>query len=547
MSPPPPDERDSLPEEFRALLRDVERLFRDCARDYAARHPDLIQDSPRAFLDRMLELHRGLVLKVYVAMAQADQRVTAAELRLGQELFEHAWGRRLTPDQVKESVLHYSETTHLRWDSLLWPFDQLSSFAARSEELHSLVLRLARLVARTDGEATPRALQQLRWIGTEMSRAIERVPLLGAEPELEPEPPARRPVALARQDDLRLESEDRAARVLAGAGADQLPEVLDALDGLIGLETIKGDARELINFLKMQQERNRYGLPQTPVCLHAVFTGNPGTGKTSVARLYGRILGALGILAKGHLVETDRSGLVAEYAGQTAPKTNKRIDEALDGVLFIDEAYSLVAEKGDDPYGAEALQALLKRMEDDRDRLVVILAGYPGPMAELLRANPGLSSRFGRTFVFPDYSASELGRIFETLCDRDHYRLPPPTRARLLLGFRHLLAGKDEHFGNGRLARNVYERSVRQLANRLASVSPLTRELLTTLQSEDVVMEGVPATIWQGQDKDGLAFRVTCPGCQTACRVRQLGGRERCGNCGREFEADWGEIERPLS
>src|SRR5262249_31610405 len=150
---------------------------------------------------------------------------------------------------------------------------------------------------------------------------------------------------------------------------------------------------------KMQQERKKFDLPHTAISLHSVFSGNPGTGKTSVARLLGHIFGAMGLLAKGHLVETDRSGLVAEYAGQTAVKTNKKIDEALDGVLFIDEAYSLVSDKkGDDAYGAEAVQTLLKRMEDDRDRLVVILAGYPKPITRLLRSNPGLSSRFSRQF-----------------------------------------------------------------------------------------------------------------------------------------------------
>jgi replication-associated recombination protein RarA len=142
----------------------------------------------------------------------------------------------------------------------------------------------------------------------------------------------------------------------------------------------------LINYLKMQKERAKFDLPETSITLHSVFSGNPGTGKTTVARLLGRIFGAMGILARGHLIETDRSGLVAEYAGQSAPKSHKKIDEALDGVLFIDEA----------PYGLEALQVLLKRMEDNRDRLVVVLAGYPEPMQGLLDSNPGLSSRFSR-------------------------------------------------------------------------------------------------------------------------------------------------------
>src|SRR5438552_9182198 len=147
----------------------------------------------------------------------------------------------------------------------------------------------------------------------------------------------------------------------------------------------------------------------------------------------------MGILARGHLVETDRSGLVAEYAGQTGPKVNKKVDEALDGLLFIDEAYSLVADGGDDPYGTEAIQTLLKRMEDDRDRLVVVLAGYPEPMDRLLKSNPGLSSRFPRTFIFPDYTAAELGSILQEFCRKNQYELPVLTRVKSLLGFQYLL------------------------------------------------------------------------------------------------------------
>src|SRR5262249_4579675 len=177
------------------------------------------------------------------------------------------------------------------------------------------------------------------------------------------------------------------------------------------------------------------------------------------------------------LVETDRAGLVAQYEGQTAPRAHQKIDEALDGVLFIDEAYSLVAEDGSDRYGQEALQVLLKRMEDDRHRLIVVLAGYPRPLERLLRSNPGLSSRFSRQFTFPDYTAAELGHIFQFLCSKDRYVLPPRTRVKLLLGFQYLLDHRDEHFGNGRLARNVFERAIGRLANRIASVVPLTREL----------------------------------------------------------------------
>jgi hypothetical protein len=532
-------------EEFRQLLGQCQELYQCCARDYVARNPELIHDTPSAFMERMLNLHRGLVLKVFVEVAQAQhQRINPAEVELARELFDHAWGKRLNDQQVMDTLLQYTETTHLRWDSLLYPFERLSTFRARAADLVAVVERLAELVAEANPHVDARTRRQLRWISTELQRFTHPVALAETEPRSDRPPAGRSPVQ--QQDDFELTPKmlpRQAVRVVTRASEEQLAEVLQELDGLIGLDAIKREVRELVNFLTIQEERKKYDLPQTPITLHAVFTGNPGTGKTTVARLVGRILGAMGILAKGHLIETDRSGLVAEYAGQTGPKTNKRIDEALDGVLFIDEAYSLVAEKGDDPYGTEALQTLLKRMEDDRDRLVVILAGYPRPMAALLRTNPGLSSRFSRSFAFPDYSAAELGRIFQILCERDRYQLPGRTRAKLLLGFQHLLDQRDEHFGNGRLARTVFERSVRRLANRLAGIKPLTRELLTTLQAEDLVLDDVPAAVWGALDSDALRFALSCPGCQQAIQLSQkyLGRKVQCRRCAHEFEADWGE------
>jgi hypothetical protein len=534
---------------YRELLGECERLYRSCATQFIEQHPDLINDTPEHFLERMLDLHRGLILKVFVEIAQADERISRREKELGRELFEHAWGKRLNDEQLKGALVHYVEETHLRWASLLWPFERLSAFRERAHELFALVQRMALAVASANRRVDPRALEHLHWIIAEMQKTILPVPLAGDSSPPIPVRPVGRPSA--QQQDFEIGPRARpgqsgAVRRAAREDRESLADVLAELDALVGLASIKKDVRELVDFLKMQEQRRSFDLPQTPLTLHAVFTGNPGTGKTTVARLFGRILGAMGILAKGHLIETDRSGLVAEYAGQTGPKTNQRINEALDGVLFIDEAYSLVAESGGDAYGTEALQALLKRMEDDRDRLVVILAGYPGPMEALLESNPGLSSRFGRTFAFPDYTTVELGRVFATFCRRDHYTLPARTRAKLLLGFRHLLDHRDEHFGNGRLARKVFEHSVRRLACRLAGVKSLTKALLTTLQPEDIVMEDVPDEVWRGLEGDAYTFHLTCAGCTHASRLPPglLGSRVRCHHCAHEFEADWAEPER---
>ncbi|MEZ6091065.1 MAG: AAA family ATPase [Pirellulaceae bacterium] len=326
----------------------------------------------------------------------------------------------------------------------------------------------------------------------------------------------------------------------------RLKASLQELDQLIGLSQVKERIRSLANYLKLQNQRAAAGLPTMPISLHMAFVGNPGTGKTSVARIVGQILGAMGVVRQGHVVETDRSGLVAEFAGQTAVKTNKLIDSALDGVLFIDEAYSLVDESGDDAFGREAIQTLLKRMEDDRSRLVVILAGYPNEMESMIRSNPGLGSRIGTTLQFEDYDPVALGKIFEVLCDANHYHLPAASRHRLLLAFTELYEHRDRHFGNGRLVRNCFEESVRQLANRVAEIVPLTEELLTRLEPEDVNVPGVGNDAIDRLVAQNDLLRVTCATCGKRLKVqpRLLGRKVRCRDCENIFNADWAEVER---
>ena len=269
---------------------------------------------------------------------------------------------------------------------------------------------------------------------------------------------------------------------------EDLDKLLEELDSLVGLTQIKKDVRSLINLIKVRKLRQAEELKVPEMSLHMVFTGNPGTGKTTVARLLARLYRSIGVLSTGTLLEVDRAGLVAGYVGQTALKTLEAIKKARGGILFVDEAYSLVPDgTGANDFGQEAISTILKAMEDMREELVVIVAGYPEPMERFIESNPGLESRFGKYFHFEDYNGAELMDIFRLQCRKNQYVPDEETEKFCVDMFNEMYENRDENFGNARDVRNIFERAVTNQANRLAEMEKPTKDDLMKLIKDDIV------------------------------------------------------------
>lgn len=266
---------------------------------------------------------------------------------------------------------------------------------------------------------------------------------------------------------------------------ETINDVLAELMLMIGLDRVKADVTQMVNFIRVQQLRTAQGLPASDISRHLVFSGNPGTGKTSIARILSRIYKQLGLLSRGHLVETDRAGLVAGYVGQTALKTKEVAESALGGVLFIDEAYSLNVA-GDNDFGREAIDTLLKFMEDNRDDLIVIVAGYTSLMDKFLSSNPGIRSRFNKFLAFDDYSPPQLSQIFESFCLESGFQLSESGQHSLDQLFLHLFSNRDDTFGNGRLARNIFEQSITNQATRIIGLPNIDKRTLSLITEQDI-------------------------------------------------------------
>lgn len=262
---------------------------------------------------------------------------------------------------------------------------------------------------------------------------------------------------------------------------------MEELNELIGLQTVKHDVEELVGLAKIRKMREEKGMKSVPVSLHLVFSGNPGTGKTTVARILGKLYKDIGILSTGQMIETDRSGLVAGYVGQTAIKTQKKIQEAMGGILFIDEAYTL--NQKDESFGQEAIDTILKAMEDHRDEFVVIVAGYTQLMKDFVESNPGLKSRFNKFFEFPDYTSDELQQIFELQCNKYQYKLTDEADAAVRKEIIRLEEQKGENFANAREVRNLFEKIITNQAARVSALEEVDEEMLSTITIDDLTDE----------------------------------------------------------
>ncbi|MBW3614922.1 MAG: AAA family ATPase [Actinobacteria bacterium] len=455
---------DLLEAPVRRFIDDLSPVLAEIAHDIV---PGMPPDKPP--MDVTVE-----AFNLVAAVVDADGRHTDAELwaLIG------AFASRLpslpayaTPDDVREAQLVAGKRSWLAAPSLL--FDILVETDRRQRTRHAWTyyeraIRLAHNVCALDAVASESELAAVERFRNVLLRALDRRGL--------PRPGGAAGAPASDAAAARSPAPEEPAR--------PIEEMLAELDGLIGLAPVKAEVKLVTNLLQVQKLREDRGLPVVESSRHLVFTGNPGTGKTTVARLLAQIYRTLRVVEKGHLVETDRAGLVAGYVGQTALKVKEVFDSALGGVLLIDEAYAL-ARGGDKDFGQEATDTLVKLIEDHRDDIVVVAAGYPDEMHKFVESNPGLRSRFPKTIHFPDYTNDELVSIFESMCKKSSYTCGAEAKAAASRYFQS--QPRDKGFGNGRLARNLFESAMAHQASRLVAITEPTNEQLMELLAEDVV------------------------------------------------------------
>jgi len=479
------------------LAREMECLSRDCEKVIQAEQdkqysPGLSPES-RALMkeaDRILAPHR-ITLDAFdfaVYVCNADGSISEDEIVLARGIFSSLY-------RTQKDISGLSANMRDKYPKCKLAFEKQPSgsvwncleendrlYGTRySIRYRELLLRMSNMFAYAEGERNDEKLACV----AQIERALSRPQMAPSAGTISTQPQGRgKPGAPA--SGLTAKATMAEPATIAPQRSRGLEDVLQELDGLIGLNTVKQDVRQLVNYVKVLQIRQARGLKVSDMSFHMVFYGKPGTGKTTVARLIGEIYKALGVISKGHLVEADRAKLVAAYVGQTAIKTTEVVNNALGGVLFIDEAYTLApADARGNDFGQEAIDTLLKLMEDHRNELVVIVAGYPDEMGRFVDSNPGLQSRFNKYLSFDDYTPAELVEIFSHFCKQNDYRLTESATEEIRTFFQSAYAARDKMFGNARLARNVFERAIESQSTRILNMD-MTGDVLTTIEACDI-------------------------------------------------------------
>jgi Cdc6-like AAA superfamily ATPase len=425
------------------------------------------------------------------ALIDADGRLTDDELwayagTFGPELPTSLAGH--TPAEIRESRVINGKRSWVDKPSILFELlveaDKRDK-GRRTHRYYEAAMRLAHTTASLDLVSSPSELLAIEDLRSSLLRALDScgVPRPGTPEVREPSSGSSRTPTPAPTASDATDSNGPKPQAEPTEPAKSLDTLLAELDQLVGLAPVKAEVKLLTNLLQVQKLRKDRGMPVIDSSNHLVFTGNPGTGKTTVARLLAQIYRTLEVVSKGQLVETDRSRLVAGFVGQTAIKTREVIETAIGGVLLVDEAYAL-SRGGENDFGREAIDTLVKHMEDHRDDLAVVAAGYTEEMTEFIETNPGLRSRFTRTITFPDYTDDELIAIFKRLGEKNRYS---PTDDAVAAVRTILKAqARDKGFGNARFMRNLFERAVSNQAGRIVGVEKPTDEQLTTLEAADI-------------------------------------------------------------